>query len=183
MAKLTAPLMSVDARGKFGGAIVFSGWKGKKVARYLVTPANPRTAGQELARNAVRIASAIISTLYRIADPRTGETLPDPVIIGNEAPADVTWGNFLTRRVIGPNRANVVAARAAFAALSSEVKGDWQDAAGDTSPPFQAAAQTEEGGGSITPVPAGEVLFIYSYTLGQMGLHSHSNTVPLTFGS
>jgi hypothetical protein len=38
--------MSVDASGKFGGAMVFSKWKGRNYARQLVTPKNPRKAKQ-----------------------------------------------------------------------------------------------------------------------------------------
>ena len=46
MAKLTGPLMSFGARGKLGGSLVYSAWKGINTARQLVTPANPRTPGQ-----------------------------------------------------------------------------------------------------------------------------------------
>lgn len=51
MAKVSGPLMSMDASGKFGGTIVFSKWKGRNVVRQLVVPANPNSAGQEAARN------------------------------------------------------------------------------------------------------------------------------------
>jgi len=46
MAKLVGPLHSVDARGKFGKAIVFIGWKGIKDARMWLKPANPKTSSQ-----------------------------------------------------------------------------------------------------------------------------------------
>ena len=46
MAKLTAPLMSFGARGKLGGSLVYSNWKGINTARQLVTPANPRSPDQ-----------------------------------------------------------------------------------------------------------------------------------------
>ena len=51
MAKVSGPLMSMDASGKFGGALVFSKWKGRNVVRQLVIPGNPNSAGQEAARN------------------------------------------------------------------------------------------------------------------------------------
>lgn len=38
--------MSVDASGKFGGAMVFGKWKGRNTVRKLVTPANPKAAKQ-----------------------------------------------------------------------------------------------------------------------------------------
>jgi len=42
--------MSVDARGKFGGVLVFGNWKGRPTIRKLVTPANPRSASQTAQR-------------------------------------------------------------------------------------------------------------------------------------
>ncbi len=41
MAKVTGPLGSMTASGKFGNMMVFFGWKGRQVVRGLVTPANP----------------------------------------------------------------------------------------------------------------------------------------------
>jgi hypothetical protein len=46
MARTTGPLMSVDASGKFGGAMVFSKWKGRNYVRQLVIPKNPKSAKQ-----------------------------------------------------------------------------------------------------------------------------------------
>lgn len=46
MAKVTGPLMSMDASGKLGDAIVFSKWKGQNYVRQFVIPANPQSALQ-----------------------------------------------------------------------------------------------------------------------------------------
>jgi len=46
MAKVTGPLMSIDARGKLADALVFMGWKGIKTVRQWVVPSNPESAGQ-----------------------------------------------------------------------------------------------------------------------------------------
>ncbi len=51
MAKVTAPLMSMDASGTVGGAIVFSKWKGRNYVRTHVTPSNPQTAAQTAVRS------------------------------------------------------------------------------------------------------------------------------------
>ena len=55
MAKLVAPLMSFGARGKLGGSLVYSAWKGIATARQLVTPANPRTAAQVAQRGLLSV--------------------------------------------------------------------------------------------------------------------------------
>lgn len=44
--KVRAPLHSVDVRGRFGVAIVFSIWRGANYARTFTIPTNPRTARQ-----------------------------------------------------------------------------------------------------------------------------------------
>jgi len=46
MAKVTGPLMSMDARGKIGDALVFIGWKGVKDVRMWLKPANPKLPDQ-----------------------------------------------------------------------------------------------------------------------------------------
>lgn len=46
MAILTGPLLSVDARGKLGNALVFIGWKGRKTVRQWLKPKNPMSADQ-----------------------------------------------------------------------------------------------------------------------------------------
>lgn len=46
MARLTGPLMSVDASGPFGKVIVYAKCKGRNYARKLTRPKNPRSAKQ-----------------------------------------------------------------------------------------------------------------------------------------
>lgn len=46
MARVKAPLFSLDASGQVGQSIVFSKWKGQNYVRQQFTPQNPNTAGQ-----------------------------------------------------------------------------------------------------------------------------------------
>jgi len=50
MAKVTAPFLSIAARGKIAGTLVASVWKGINTMRQYVRPANPNTADQETQR-------------------------------------------------------------------------------------------------------------------------------------
>ncbi|GAI42508.1 unnamed protein product, partial [marine sediment metagenome] len=50
MAKVRAPLMSFDARGKLADSLVYLGWKGLKTVRQYVIPANPKTELQKKQR-------------------------------------------------------------------------------------------------------------------------------------
>ena len=46
MARVSGPLHSDAASGKFAGSVVYSTWKGRPYARQLVTPGNPKSAKQ-----------------------------------------------------------------------------------------------------------------------------------------
>lgn len=50
MALTQGPLMSIGASGKFAGTLVYSTWKGRPTVRQLVTPSNPKSAGQVATR-------------------------------------------------------------------------------------------------------------------------------------
>ncbi len=46
MARVTGPLMSIDASGTYGKSLVFAKWKGRNYVREHVKPSNPKTAKQ-----------------------------------------------------------------------------------------------------------------------------------------
>lgn len=50
MATTTGPLLSIDARGQIGKAIVYSTWKGINTARKYTIPGNPNTTSQQETR-------------------------------------------------------------------------------------------------------------------------------------
>lgn len=58
MAKLKAPLFSLEARGALGEDIVFFPWKGIAAVRAYVIPANPQTAAQQTQRGYMTSAVA-----------------------------------------------------------------------------------------------------------------------------
>lgn len=67
MAKVTAPLMSLDARGQFAKTMVFIGWKGIRTVRQFVIPANPNTAAQQAQRTLMAAAVATWKILGAVA--------------------------------------------------------------------------------------------------------------------
>lgn len=60
MPDLTAPLLSLDARGTIAKTITYSHWRGIKYARQRVIPNNPNTTAQQ----AVRKVFANLSTIW-----------------------------------------------------------------------------------------------------------------------
>lgn len=57
MAKVSAPFLSLGARGSVGGTLTASVWKGIKTMRQKANPANPNTTAQRIQRNLM--ASAV----------------------------------------------------------------------------------------------------------------------------
>ena len=72
MAKLVGPLMSFGARGKLGGSLVYSAWKGIATARQLVTPANPRSPDQVAQRDLLSVIVAAWRSTEVSQTVRTG---------------------------------------------------------------------------------------------------------------
>ncbi len=73
MATVKGPLMSLDASGSIGGAIVFSKWKGRNYVRTHALPANPKSAGQLSVRAMMKFLSQFWATLSSL-DKATWES-------------------------------------------------------------------------------------------------------------
>ena len=178
MAKVSGPLMSMDASGKFGGAIVFSKWKGRNVVRQLVVPANPNSAGQEAARNRTRVTGALQSWVNATAMKAPTQTLTDKERIKAITPGGFAWNGFLTQTLIGSGGLTYADAIAAYAALTAPQKAAWESATDDVVPVISDVYQTVEGGGAGTPITDGEVFFILQYGLSLLGLADLPGAVP-----
>lgn len=172
MAKATGPLFSMDASGKFGGALVFGKWKGRNTIRQLVTPANPNSTTQEAARNAVRILGGGQKWTNGTAEIRTGETLTDKVLLTAAAPAGQAWNGFMVKSGIGAGSVNFDAAAAAYAALTAPQKAAWDAGAAALTPAILPVNQTVAGGGAGTPATAGAVFFHACYAMYIAGIYA-----------
>lgn len=181
MAKVTGPLMSVSASGAFASSMVFASWKGTSYVRQLVVPLNPKSAGQETARNHTRIAAASQAFFNRTAQKRAGETDSDKDLIRGVTPSGQAWNGYLVGQEIGANGSNILAAIDAYTALTAQQKSAWDAAAAAVVPPITEVAQTEAGGGYIDPATAGMVHFAGQYALAVMGLANTPGATPPTY--
>lgn len=66
MARVTGPLMSVDASGTYGGSLTFAKWKGRNYVRQCVTPSNPRSASQTGVRAMMSFLSKVWASLTSV---------------------------------------------------------------------------------------------------------------------
>ena len=182
MAKVTGPLMSMDASGKFAGTLVFGKWKGRPTVRQLVTPANPQTLGQTDQRNMVRVLGAGQRFANLTMLKQSTETLTDKVLLTAAAPAGQAWNGYLVKSAIGAGSLNYTAAQTAYAALTAGDKTAWNNAAGALVPAIMPVAQTVTGGGAGTPLTAGEVFYHYVYGLYIAGINATApGAVPTVY--
>lgn len=178
MAKVTGPLMSMDASGAFGGTLVFGKWKGKNTVRQLVTPANPQTAGQMNARNRTRVTGAIQNWVNTTAMKAPTQTLTDKERIKAVTPGGQAWNGFLTATIIGAQGLTYGAAQTAYAALTAPQKSAWDAEAAGFTPAIVQVAQAGAGGTAEDPMTAGEAFFIYQYGLSMLGLADTPGATP-----
>lgn len=181
MAIVSGPLMSLDARGKFANALVFTAWKGRSVVRQLVTPANPYATDQVAVRNQVRTTGAAQSFAYRSIQKGAGRLVTDLDAIKAVTPSGQAWNGTLVKAMIGADSLTYTAAQAAFALLSAPEKAAWDAAAILMTPDIPSVAQGATGGGFTTSLSGGNVMFIYQYGLYSLGIASIPGAVPPTY--
>lgn len=181
MAKVTGPLMSMDASGQFGNALVFGRWKGRNVVRQYTTPSNPQTTLQTETRNALRVLAAGQVFAAATTLKRSGETTTDLAELKATTPAGQAWNGWLVKSGIGAGLVAFDAAETAYAALTAPQKTAWDTAAAALTPAIGAVAQKLAGGASGTPMPAGQVFYHYVYALSQAGVAAAPTGTPPTY--
>lgn len=178
MAKVSGPLMSMDARGKYGNTLVFSGWKGRPTVRQLVIPTNPQSQSQQDARNRVRTAGAAQRFANLSVQLGDGRLVTDKAAIHAVTPSGQAWNGTLVDAMIGAGGLTYDAAQAAWTALLAGEKTAWSAAADGLTPAIPAVNQVDAGGVAGTPLTSGNVFFIYTYGLYTLGITTLPGAVP-----
>lgn len=146
MAKVTAPFLSLSARGTIAGALTSSNWKGINTMRIKSTPSNPKTVGQMK----VRAYLALGGKITKKAD-LTGTTV---AYLKSKTPAQQSWASYFVREVLGTQNVNIEAAKTFYANVANAtVKGFFDDAAA------QAGIEAVDLDGTVnTQISAGLIL-------------------------
>jgi hypothetical protein len=174
--------MSLDARGKFAGALVFSNWKGRPTVRQLVTPANPKSVAQTTSRNAVRVAGSIQRWVFLTLLKRQGFAITDKARLIAAATPGQAWNGDLTRGIIGAGAINYAAAETAWAALAALDKTAWTNAANALTPPIPAVSQQLAGGAVGVAMPSGQVFYHHVFGMFKLGLEAaQPGAVPAAY--
>lgn len=172
MAKVTGPLMSLDASGGFGSTLVFGKWKGRNTVRQLVTPSNPQSQDQQDARNMVRVVGVAQHWTNYATVKGDGRSLTDKQLLIAAAPSGQAWNGFLSKSMIGAGALNYADADTAWTALLSGDRTAWDTAADALTPDFPDVYQADAFGIAGTPMSSGEAFFHYQYGLFVAGVRA-----------
>src|SRR5690606_32662165 len=145
------------ARGKFGGAIVFSNWKGIQTSRLLVTPSNPRTTGQMESRS--KLATGGKAT--KVID---GES-PFAVFMRSLAPNGQSYASYTQKEMLGPNFVNPEAALADYGNVSYSTEAGYYDSSA-AAIGLEGVDLSSIGGDSIAAGGILWALYAAAYRLG-----------------
>lgn len=105
MVKVTAPVMSLDASGSLGNAIVFSKWKGRNYVRTRVIPSNPKSGGQTGVRAMFKFLTQIWDSISDAAKATWEDRADDMVVSTFNAFISYNqnrWRNFQVPSVEDP---------------------------------------------------------------------------------
>lgn len=180
MARVTGPLMSMEASGTIGKTLTFANWVGRQYVRRWTRPSNPQTADQMDQRNAFSVIGVGVSQANKCLQVNSSTTKTDEQAIRDKTPSGMRWNGYIQKVLTGSGAAGYKAAKLAWDALSH--KAAWETTAAGLTPPVQSAPQYQEGGASDVAATPGEVLFIMNYGLYLIGARTTApDSTPPTY--
>lgn len=180
MARVTGPLMSMEASGTIGKTLTFANWVGRQYVRRWTRPLNPQTADQMDQRNAFSVIGVGVSQANKCLRVNSSTTKTDEKAILDKTPSGMRWNGYIQKVLTGSGAAGYKAAKLAWGALTN--KTAWETTAAGLTPPVQSAPQYLEGGATGKAATPGEVLFIMNYGLYLIGARATAPTgTPPTY--
>ena len=180
MARVTGPLMSMEASGTIGKSLTFANWVGRQYVRRWTRPSNPQTADQMDQRNAFSVIGVGVSQANKCLQVNSSTGKTDEQAFRSKTPSGMRWNGYIQKVLTGSGAAGYDAAKAAWNALSD--KSQWETTANGLNPPVPSAPQYQTGGATAPVATPGEVLFIMNYGLHLIGARSTApSATPPTY--
>jgi hypothetical protein len=129
MAKVTGPLMSLDASGTVGKTATFSKWKGQNYVRLRVTPKNIQGDPQAEVRTKLGVIGKMLSYVLYPTAFNTFTFSPFYTAAVANAPAGQSWISYAMKLIIGTGASTFDANHTAYGVLSGGNKTIYETAA------------------------------------------------------
>ena len=178
MARVTGPLMSMEASGTIGKTLTFANWVGRQYVRRWTRPSNPQTADQMELRNAFSVIGVGASQANKCSQVNGSTIKTDEQAFRDKTPSGMRWNGYIQKVLTGSGAAGYNAALSAWNTFFD--KTAWENAANGLMPPVPSAPQYLAGGATDAPASPGKVLFIMNYGLYLIGASATppGNTPP-----
>lgn len=153
MAKVTGPLMSLDASGTVGKTAVFSKWKGQNYVRLRVTPMNRQTSDMQNVR--IKCGGMGYACSFVTRD------VPGEGNVGfysdakAAAPAGQSWISFAMKQLLGANMSTFDGKATAYTSVNPTNQGYYATAAANLGLTAFSIAVV----GTVTSIVAAEILY------------------------
>ena len=180
MARVTGPLMSMEASGTIGKTLTFANWVGRQYVRRWTRPSNPQTLEQMRQRNAFSVIGVGVSQANNCLQDNSSTSKTDEQAFREKTPSGMRWNGYIQKVLTGTNAAGYRAAKLAWDSLLGQAA--WETTANGLTPPVPLAPQYLEGGASTDAASPGEVLFIMNYGLYLIGARTTApGSTPPTY--
>ena len=181
MARVTGPLMSMEASGTIGKSLTFANWVGRQYVRRWTRPSNPQTADQMDQRSAFSVIGVGVSQASKCLQFNSSTGKTDEQAFRDKTPSGMRWNGYIQKVLTGSGAGGYRAAKATWDALTS--KTAWETTAAGVTPPVPSAPTYLAGGAGGMGATPGEVLFIMNYGLYLIGARTTApNSTPPTYG-
>lgn len=173
MAKVTGPLMSLDASGTVGKTATFSKWKGQNYVRLRVTPRNPQSNDMAEARTKLGVIGKMLSYVLYPTTFNAFTFSPFYTAAVANAPAGQSWISYSLRSILGTGNSTFDSNHTVYNALGSTPKGVYTTAAA-----LLGLAEFELSYGTYGPITPGEQLYhLAFFAIGSLGYELSAGTL------
>ena len=117
MARVTGPLMSMEASGTIGKTLTFANWVGRQYVRRWTRPSNPQTQDQMDQRNAFSVIGVGVSWANKCLQINSSTTKTDEAAYREKTPSGMRWNGYIQKVLTGSGAAGYKAAKLAWDAL------------------------------------------------------------------
>lgn len=100
MAKVSGPLLSIEARGKIAEALVFFPWKGRHLVRQWLKPSNPERDDQGYVRVILKVIGKAIARIT--SKSQVGDTIDSYLYtkVKAKTPATQPWNAYFAKQFL-----------------------------------------------------------------------------------
>jgi hypothetical protein len=170
MAKVTGPLMSLSASGKYAGTTVFMPIQGKHQVRKLVKGTDRASAAQMKQRDRLRVIAQGINFCQNNTQWQGANTATQKERLIAITPPGMTWHRLLTQAMLGPNGAHFDDIAAWWPTAIGPARVLRTNRAKNLNPPFHRIPKHGAGNKVIGEYEVGFCLAVMEFGLYKLGL-------------